>query len=117
MLHGRNYRLSMETEQDKQFAIEAALLKVRQELGNKNYKVIRENGVPKLVTSENLKVYEGGSEIPLHNFIDGAIAQLIAPVKQASGQIPATGGGAPNGGGKGVNLDSAFAEFESSFKS
>lgn len=120
MLTGRPYKLATDSPEDKQFAIDAALLRVKQQMAAKGLKLTRENGELKLLTNENLKPYDAGNEIQLHNFIEGAVAPLIAPVPPAGGgNPPPAPGGGPGSGQPVKGLESAmakFAEFNEGFK-
>jgi hypothetical protein len=87
----------METEADKQFATDIALQKVKAELNSKGYKLVRDNGAVKLLDKDNLEVHDSqNTKVGLQMFIDGAIAQLIAPVKKVEQEAPPAGGGNRN---------------------
>lgn len=118
VLYGRNYVLPTATESDKQFAVETAALKVKNLLSEKKFKLVNQNGQLELQTLDNLKPYEQGNLVLAHNFIDGAIASIIAPVKK-DGNVStppngSTGGHVPHS--KGIeNAKAAFESLEASF--
>lgn len=117
MLTGRPYKLASDNPEDKQFAIDAAMLRVKQQMQSKGYKVANVNGELQLLTNENLKAYDNNTEVKLSNFIEGAIAPLINPTPPAGGAPtpPPAGGG---GNAKPIqNVDGALAAFDQLLKS